>query len=76
MAENTNRDGFLLGAEAIADFLTEMLCQPVSASRVYHWHRERLIPSAKFGDHVLVAKDALRQHFARLAQRRATIEGD
>lgn len=64
---------FLLGAEPLAAFLTTLLGQHVTVNQTYHWHKQKLIPTGKFGDQIVASKDELRRHFARLASGRRRV---
>ena len=65
--ENAPEKDVLKGCAAITEFLNaEILAEPVSQSRVFHWLDAKLLPAGKFGASHIASKRTLREHYARL----------
>lgn len=56
---------FLLGAQAIADFLSDLLGRSVSTKNVYKWCDDYAIPFGRFEGKLIASPQALHEHFAR-----------
>jgi hypothetical protein len=58
----------LIGCKAITKFLNEeILSEPVSESRVFHWLDSKIVTAGKFGASHTASKKKLRQQFAKVA---------
>jgi hypothetical protein len=61
-------DDVLLGAQRIAEHLTELLGVPVNAADVYYAHRAKKLPIGKYGALLIASKKRLGRHTNKLTR--------